>query len=81
MVDWSHCPLCGCQDFEVASEETILGLGGIYLSRGEDGTISAEWSGHTEVIWDTSSTTGYVCTSCDEPLPRDYQDELAKALR
>lgn len=80
MVDWSKCPHCGAEDFEVASQESILGLGGIYLSRKENSVITAEWSGYTEIVWDTSETTGYVCTNCSEPLPKGYQDDLKKAL-
>lgn len=51
----------GCGSDRIASVETLLGSCNI---EGIDDDGAPEFSGSTDVHWDTSTTTGYECRDC-----------------
>lgn len=74
-VNLTVCPGCGKQHFRLASEEALFGLADITLfAEGEE--LTAEWGSYTQINWETSTTTCYVCRECYTRLPEAY----AKAL-
>jgi len=80
MVNWNTCPLCQASPLEVKIEETLLAYNHLSLTVGEGGALaSAQW-GTTDPDWESSETQDFLCAVCEQPLPRNYQDELSEAL-
>jgi hypothetical protein len=57
------CPSCGST--ELSTIEEIQGLAGCTVTRNADGTADIDHDGYTDILWDTSTTAGVSCASCE----------------
>ncbi len=79
-TDFGTCPTCGKTGAEFYPEtiEVIRGYAGINLHVDRD-LYTAQFDGSTDLDWDSSTTTAYVCGSCKMLLPERhalYLDQL-----
>ena len=76
LPDLRTCPHCGRHPFRLVSEERIYGYAGIVLDDDPATGFTAEWGGETDMDWNSSKTTCYLCRSCNSVLPEDYAQAL-----
>jgi hypothetical protein len=58
------CPTC--REARLSTIERIDGLASIStITQDASGEIEYDFTGDTEVLWDTSTTVGVQCRSCD----------------
>jgi hypothetical protein len=72
------CPRCGA-GANLATVEQLLGsAGATRVGVLPDGAVEVDWTGYTEVDWDSSTTIGAGCESCGwRHVGRDWPDQLA----
>lgn len=57
---------CSCGSEDLSTVESLSGLAPARVRRLPDGRLDIEFSGWTDVDWDSSTTTGYWCNACQE---------------
>jgi hypothetical protein len=75
-LDPRVCPLCGAEDFEIQSEESIRGTCGVWVLDEE----TMQWDGYTEVDWNSQRTEFSYCASCKARLQNEWQEAITTAL-
>lgn len=80
-IDWRVCPNCG-EELEVVSEELIAGYSSITMEPDNHtgDLVAVEWGGDTDMLWDTTATSHYLCRCCYEKLPEAMQQVLDDLL-
>lgn len=58
------CPHCGSAD-NLKTIEAIEGLAACVVVKDDKGELDYVYEGYTEVLWDTSTSTGIHCGGCD----------------
>lgn len=75
-----RCPECGSSEHIVGLDTIMATAGIIGWTRNEKGELEPEWSGNTDVDWDSQSADDedypYYCTSCGTHLSAAQLEEI-----